>query len=78
MALPSIKQALLEEIDRLTTEQQARVLEYTRSLQQPLPSATSGEDLIALIRELNFDPADLAAMETAIAEGCGKIDWDEW
>jgi hypothetical protein len=78
MALPSIKQTLLDEIDKLTAEQQARVLEFTRSLQQPLPPATSGEDLIALVQELAFDPADLAAMETAIAEGCGKIDWDEW
>lgn len=49
MALPSIKQTLLNEIDKLTTEQQARVLEYTRSLQQPLPSATPGEALIALV-----------------------------
>ena len=71
MALPSIKQTLLDEIDKLTIEQQAHVLEYTRSLQPPLPPTTPDE-------ELSIDPAELAAVEAATAEDRKKIDWDEW
>ena len=78
MALPSIRQSLLDEIDKLTVEQQAQVLEYTRSLQQSLPPVTPGEGLTDLVEELNFDPPDLAATETAMAESSGRIDWDEW
>ena len=78
MAAPSLKQELLKEIDQLTPEQQAQVLQFTRALHSTLPPGTPGNDLIALADQLNFDSDDLAAMEAAINAGCGKIDWDEW
>ena len=68
MSPPSTKQSLLNEIDKLSVEQQTRVLEYTLSLNQPASPAPSDE-------EPDIDPAE---MEAAIAEERRKIDWDEW
>jgi|FLYN01.1.fsa_nt_gi hypothetical protein len=80
-ATPSVKEQLLNEFDKLSPEQQQRVLEFTRSLRSTLPPGTPGEVLIELAKELNFDPQDLAEMQAAIEDpetGCEKIDWEEW
>jgi hypothetical protein len=68
MGILSIKQNLLDEIDKLTIEQQTRVLEYTLSLNQPLSPAPSDE-------APEIDPDEL---EAVLAEDRKKIDWDEW
>ena len=74
----SVKDELLSEIDKLSSEQQAQVLAYTRNLQITLPPGTPGEDLVQLVHELNFTADDLAEMEAAIEAGCERIDWNEW
>jgi len=74
----SLREQLLEAFDKLAEEQQKQVIGYTRSLTSELPPGIPGEVLIALAKELNFDPQDLAEMEAAIEEGCERIDWDGW
>lgn len=78
MATPSLKEQLLSEFEKLTPEQQARVVEFTRGLQSTLPPAIPGEVLLERAREINFDPEDLAEIAAAIEESCERIDWDEW
>ena len=69
MVTKSIRQTLLNEIDNLTPEQQQAVLTYTLNLKNQLPEGMSGEAMIALAQELNFDSDDLAEIEAAIEEG---------
>jgi hypothetical protein len=81
VATPSLKEQLLNEFEKLSPQQQERVVEFTRSLRGTLPPGIPGEVLIQLAKELNFDPQDLAEMQAAIEDpetGCEKIDWDEW
>jgi len=82
MAIPSVKEQLLSEFDKLSLEQQKKVLEFTHNLRgSNLPPGIPGEVLIELAKELNFDPQDLAEMQAAIEDpetGCEKIDWNEW
>jgi hypothetical protein len=69
---------LLEEIEQLSPEKQGQALEFIRNLQNQLPAGTSGDAMIALVHELDFDPKDLTLMHAAIKEGCEKIDWNDW
>lgn len=78
MAISSLKEQLLTEFDKLSPEQQERVLEFTRSLHSALPPSIPGEVLLERAREINFDPQDLAEIAVAIEEGCERIDWDGW
>ena len=79
MATPSIKEQLLSEIDKLSPEQQKKVLEFTYKLRSSsLPPGIPGEVLLERAREINFDPEDLAEIAAAIEEGCERIDWDGW
>ncbi len=81
MAIPSLKDEVLRELEKLSPEQQERVLEFARGLRKALPPGIPGEVLAELARELNFDPQDLADMQAAIENpetGCEKIDWEGW
>ncbi len=78
MATPSLRDELLREFEKLSPEQQERVLDFTRRLQNPLPPGIPGEVLLERAREINFDPEDLAEMAAAIEEHCERIDWDGW
>lgn len=67
------EQEILAELRKLQPEQQRMVLAYTRAL-QTRPKGISGKEAIRIAREINFDPAELAEMESAIEEWCGKSD----
>ncbi len=75
----SVKEQLINQIDRLTEEQQQDLLNYALRLQQStLPPGTPGEVLLELAERLDFDPDDLAEMMRVIDEDCERIDWDGW
>ena len=78
MAAVSLKAQILDELEYLTPEQQARVLRFTRQLRKSLPPGIPGEVLIARAKAINFDFEDLREMAEAIEEGCERIDWDGW
>jgi hypothetical protein len=78
MALPSLKEQIIAELDKLTPNQQQQMLEIVKSFQSELPPGIPGEVLVARAKELNFAPEDLKEMAEAIEEGWGQIDWEGW
>lgn len=76
MASPSFKSELLAEFDRLSANDQARVLEFVRSLRTPASRGTPAGRVVKLAA--GIDPDDLSRMEAAIEEGCEQVEPHEW
>jgi hypothetical protein len=74
----SLRERILDQLDRLTTEQQEQVLDFAAHLPSSLPPGTPGEVLLARMGTFEFEPGDLDEIAQAIEEGCEKIDWNEW
>lgn len=72
----SIKEQIIAQLDRLTPEQQQRVLDYTQAITRP-PGET-GQNFLDATRDIHISTADLDTMKAAIEEACERIDWDEW
>lgn len=66
----TIKEQLLEQVDRLDDSGQKRVLDFARRL--AVPPGTPGRDLLHFAGSI--DPTDLEAISRAIEEGCEKVD----
>lgn len=91
MAAESLIPQIMSEVEKLTPEQQARILDFAKHMQgtedrlanipwpprSPLPPGVPGETLVALAKELNFSKEDVNDMMRAIKEG-ERIDWDGW
>jgi hypothetical protein len=76
---PAIQSELLSYIGQLPGDDQARVVEYARTLadkKKPLLRGTPGKDLLHLAGTIPHD--DLELMKRAIEEDCERIDWSEW
>lgn len=81
MVSPVIKEAILEQLDRLDSKKQQQVLDFARALavEEQEPRGVPGTVLLEFFQSLDpIDPQDLRMMEEAIEEGCERIDWDEW
>lgn len=78
MSQPSIKQQILDDLDRLSPELQRRALELVRGLARSTarPEGTPGKDLLPFVGIL--DEAAAAQMERIIEDGCERIDPDAW
>jgi hypothetical protein len=76
MADTTIKEEILNEIDKMTPERQMRVLEFARNLSNPLPPGVPGKDLLQFGGFLTDEEAD--AMLQAIEEGCEQVYPSEW
>lgn len=76
MVETALEQQLIEQIRQMDARQQQQILDFARSLTRP--RGLSGEEMIALAREVAFPPDDLADMMQAIEEGCERIDLDGW
>jgi hypothetical protein len=75
----TLRDQIMDEVDKLSADQQAHLLDVARRLRQtPLPPGTPGETLLAHQHEFDFAPGDLEEMMRAIEECCGRIDWDGW
>ena len=73
---PELKQQILDELDRLDSEQQKRVLDYAHELAVRHPRGVPGKKL--LMFSAAFDPSDLDAMRRAIEDGCERVDLNGW
>ena len=70
----TIREQIIEQVDRLDDNRRKQVLDFARRLTSP--SGTAGRSLTGFIGSI--DPADLDAMAKAIQEGCEEIDSNAW
>jgi hypothetical protein len=70
----TVKDEIIEQVDRLDAPHQRKVLDFARRLTEP--TGTPGQNLVRFAGSI--DPADLDAMSRAIEEGCEKIDPNAW
>lgn len=72
----TLKAQLLEEIDRLSPEQLARVYQYAHELASPLPHGAAVEQLEELAGSI--DDASARQMTAVIDEAFERVDPREW
>jgi hypothetical protein len=65
----TIKDRIIEQVDRLDDGQRQQVLDFARRL--TAPKGTPGRDLLRFTGSI--DPADLELMSRAIQEGCETV-----
>ena len=70
----TLKDEIIEHVERLGPPQQRRVLDFVREI--GAPAGTPGRDLLGFAGSI--DPQDLDAMSQAIQEGCEKIEPNGW
>ncbi len=70
----TVKDEIIEQVERLDPPHQRKVLDFARRLNEP--AGTPGKNLLRFAGCI--DPADLEAMSRAIEEGCEKIDPNAW
>lgn len=73
MATESIKDNLIDQIDKLPHDLQLRVLDFVKAL---TPRGVEGKSLLRFEGSIRAD--DLQLMSKAIEEGCEKVDISEW
>lgn len=76
MVVPAIKEQILNDLDRLSPDQQKRAAELVHGLVSPLPKGVAGRDLLRFVGTI--DDVSAREMIEAIEEGCERIDQDEW
>jgi hypothetical protein len=74
--MPAIKEQILNDLDRLSPEQQQRAAKLVHDLVSTLPKGASGRDLLRFAGTLDDESA--RQMTEAIEEGCERVDLDEW
>jgi len=73
---PAIQEQILNDLNRLSPEQQERAAELVHGLVSSLPKGASIEDLMKVAGILDDESA--REMREAIEEGCERVDLDEW
>lgn len=76
MVEPGIKEQILRDLDRLSTEQQKRAAELVHGLVSARPKGTPGRELLRFAGILDDESA--REMTEAIEKGCERVDLDEW
>lgn len=76
MVQPAIQEQILNDLNRLSPEQQERAAELVHGLVSSLPKGASIEDLMKVAGILDDESA--REMREAIEEGCERVDLDEW
>lgn len=71
----SIKEEIIEQLDKLPVRLQKRVLDFTQALILSIPKGLSGKDLKKFVGIIS--PEDAKAIEKAIEEGCEQVDIKE-
>jgi hypothetical protein len=72
----SIDRELQEQMDKLPTEHQRRVVDFARSLASSQSNGGSGHALLRFVGVIEQD--DLATIERVIEEDCETVNPDEW
>ena len=73
MTTESIRDNLINQIDKLPHDLQLRVLDFVKAL---TPKGVEGKSLLRFEGFIRAD--DLQLMSKAIEEGCEKVDISEW
>ena len=73
MANTSLKDNLIDQIEKLPYDLQIRVLDFAKSL---IPKGVEGKSLLPFAGVISED--DLQRMSDAIEENCEKVDIREW
>jgi len=73
MTTESIRDNLINQIDKLPHELKLRVLDFVKAL---TPKGVEGKSLLRFEGLIRLD--DLQLMTKAIEEGCEKVDIGEW
>ena len=76
MVVASIKQQILDDLDRLSPDQQHEAAMLVHSLVAQSPRGASLAQLRSLAGSL--DDRSAREMAEAIEEGCERVDRDEW
>ena len=66
----TIKDEIIEQVERLEVPQQRKVLDFARGLRTP--AGTPGRELLRFAGSI--DPSDLETISQAIQEGCEKVE----
>jgi len=72
--IQTVKDEIIQQLDRLATPQQRQVLEFARGL--AAPAGVSGDKLLQFAGAIA--PADLETISRAILEGCEHVDLNAW
>ena len=78
MTQSTVEQQLMDYLRRMSHDQQQRLLDYARQIQDIPPSGIPGEVLVERARSIDWPPEDLAEMVAAIEEDCERVDPDGW
>jgi hypothetical protein len=76
MASRSVRDRVLEELERLGPEDRERILDFARHLGSAPARGTRGTDLLRFAGAVSSEAAE--EMTRAIEEGCERIDVSEW
>ncbi len=71
-----VERELREQLDQLPVDTQRRVVEFARRLASEAETVPEAGGLLRFAGSI--PPGDLAAMATAIEEGCEQTNPDEW
>ena len=68
MITVSLKEEIIDQLEKLSLEQQQMLLDYAQRL-QTLPAGTPGEVLLEHMNDFDFEPGEVDDMMRAIEEG---------
>lgn len=75
----NLKEQIMDGVERLSLDQQARVLDFVDALRASIPlQGTAGSLLLAHIDDFRFEAGELETMMKVIEEDCERIDADGW
>jgi hypothetical protein len=75
----NLKEQIIDGIERLSPDQQVRVLELVQTLRASAPlQGTAGSLLLAHLEKLQFEAGEVDRMMKAIEEDCERVDADGW
>ena len=76
MANPSVEKEIINQLNKLSSQQQQQVLDFARFLAMTKPVGVPGKELLRFAGAIPAD--DLNLMAQAINEGCEQVDLNEW
>ena len=74
MVNQSIQKEIMNQLDKLPLEQQLQVLDFARTLAEPV--GRPGTDLLDFAGGINLD--DLSLMTQAIEQDCEQVNANDW
>ncbi len=74
--MTDVEKEVLKELTRLGSDEQKRVLEFTKSLSATPTKGRRGADLLPFAGTIGSE--DLQQMAAAIESGCEQVNVDEW